>query len=69
MLFSTVLLNGVKGVGTIELNLVAEKKIHTFIGENGVGKTKLLESLFQVLLGSHTTLPLLKIIYYRIQIH
>lgn len=53
MVFSKIKLDGVKGVGTIELNLSPEKKVHTFIAENGVGKTKLLESLFQILLGSH----------------
>ncbi|MDD5214358.1 MAG: AAA family ATPase [Methylococcales bacterium] len=53
MVFSKIKLEGVKGVGTIELNLSPEKKVHTFIAENGVGKTKLLESLFQILLGSH----------------
>lgn len=53
MVFSKIKLEGVKGVGTIELNLSPEKKVYTFIAENGVGKTKLLESLFQILLGSH----------------
>jgi predicted ATP-binding protein involved in virulence len=52
-MFSKVKLEGVKGVGTIELNLSPEKKVHTFIAENGVGKTKLLESLFQILLVSY----------------
>ena len=60
MSFSEILFNNVKGVGSIELKLVAEKKVHAFIGENGVGKTKLLESLFQVLLGSHSILTSLK---------
>jgi predicted ATP-binding protein involved in virulence len=53
MSFSDILLEGVKGVGTIQLTLNAEKNVHTFIGENGIGKTKLLESLCQLLLGSH----------------
>ncbi len=53
MVFSKIKLEGVKGVGTIELNLSPEKKVHTFIAENGLGKTKLLESLFQIFLGSH----------------
>lgn len=47
---SIVLLEGVKGVGKIELNLSENKNVYTFIGENGVGKTKLLESLFQLFL-------------------
>lgn len=53
MVFSKIKLEGVKGVGTIELNLSPEKKVYTFIAENGVGKTKLLESLFQIFLGTH----------------
>lgn len=53
MMFSKIKLEGVKGVGMIELNLSPERKVHTFIAENGVGKTKLLESLFQIILGSH----------------
>lgn len=36
----------VKGVGTIEVNLPPNQQVYTFIGENGVGKTKFLESLF-----------------------
>ncbi len=52
MSFSELTLGGVKGVGTIELTLDPDKNVHTFIGENGVGKTKLLESMFQMFLGS-----------------
>ena len=59
MFFSKIQLEGVKGVGTIKLDLTPEKKVHTFIGENGVGKTKLLESLFQVFLSSHQLLKTL----------
>ena len=55
-MFSKIQLQGVKGVGTIALNLSPEKRVHTFIAENGVGKTKLLESLFQIFLGSHKLL-------------
>ncbi|WP_204319051.1 hypothetical protein [Pelistega ratti] len=40
----------VKGVGTIDLTTIHPKqRVYTFIGENGIGKTKLLESLFSVL--------------------
>jgi predicted ATP-binding protein involved in virulence len=56
MNFSKIRLEGVRGVGTIALNLSPEKRVHTFIAENGVGKTKLLESLFQTFLGSHQLL-------------
>lgn len=41
---------GVKGVGSITLNLQASQQVYAFIGENGVGKTKFLESLFATLL-------------------
>lgn len=50
------LLNGlvrfeeVKGVGTMEVDFVPNQRVYTFIGANGVGKTKLLECLFTVLL-------------------
>lgn len=43
-------LEDVRGVGTMELNLVPGKQAYVFIGTNGVGKTKLLEALFQTLL-------------------
>lgn len=42
----------VKGVGTIEVNLPPNQQVYTFIGENGVGKTKFLECLFTTLLFS-----------------
>ncbi|MCT8623634.1 ATP-binding protein, partial [Glaesserella parasuis] len=40
----------VKGVGTIEVELFPNQRVYTFIGENGIGKTKFLESLFAMLL-------------------
>lgn len=40
----------VKGVGTIEVELFPNQRVYTFIGENGIGKTKFLESLFAILL-------------------
>lgn len=40
-------------MGKIELDLLPDERIYTFIGENGIGKTKLLESLFTVLSFSH----------------
>lgn len=51
-----VSIDGVKGVGSIQLSLSDGVKVYTFIGENGIGKTKLLESLFQILLSSHQAL-------------
>ena len=49
MKFSHLEFKGVKGVGSIEVDFTPDKRIHAFIGENGVGKTKLLEALFQSL--------------------
>lgn len=43
-------LEGVKGVGTIQLNLEPQQQVYCLIGTNGVGKTKLLERLFLNLL-------------------
>lgn len=43
-------LEGVKGVGTIQLQLEPQQQVYCLIGTNGVGKTKLLESLFQEVL-------------------
>ncbi|QTR53231.1 AAA family ATPase [Thiothrix unzii] len=46
-------LDDVQGVGTIELNLDPGKQAYVFIGANGVGKTKLLESLFNKIKRQH----------------
>lgn len=62
LLNGVVRFEGVKGVGTIEVDFVPNQRVYTFIGANGVGKTKLLECLFTVLLLSssymqkHTTI-------------
>lgn len=50
LLNGVVRFEGVKGVGTIQVNFVPNQRVYTFIGANGVGKTKLLECLFTVLL-------------------
>lgn len=42
-----ITIEGLKGVGNVELNLMPNQRVYTFIGSNGVGKTKLLEALFQ----------------------
>ncbi len=47
MKFSHLEFKNVKGVGSIEVNFTPDKRVHAFIGENGVGKTKFLEALFQ----------------------
>jgi len=46
-------LDDVQGVGTIELDLDPSKQAYVFIGANGVGKTKLLESLFNNIKTQH----------------
>jgi predicted ATP-binding protein involved in virulence len=50
MTFSHLQFKDVTGVGSIEVDFTPKKRVHTFIGENGVGKTKLLETLFQFLI-------------------
>ena len=47
MKLTKITFEGVKGVGSIQLDLSSEQQVFTFIGVNGIGKTKLLESLFQ----------------------
>jgi predicted ATP-binding protein involved in virulence len=56
--FSNIQLESVRGVGRICLKLDRTSKVHVFIGENGIGKTKLLESLFQFFLSSSKSLVL-----------
>lgn len=56
LLNGVVRFEGVKGVGTIQVNFVPNQRVYTFIGANGVGKTKLLECLFTVLFLSHETI-------------
>ncbi|OOF61557.1 AAA family ATPase [Rodentibacter sp. Ppn85] len=46
----------VRGVGTMELDFLPEQRVYTLIGENGVGKTKFLESWFSVLLLSSNSI-------------
>ncbi|OOF59697.1 AAA family ATPase [Rodentibacter myodis] len=44
---------GVKGIERLSINLDPNSKINVFIGNNGVGKTKALECLYQSLLFSN----------------
>jgi predicted ATP-binding protein involved in virulence len=48
-----ITIKGLKGVGNVELNLMPNQRVYTFIGSNGVGKTKVLEALFQGEFFSH----------------
>ncbi|WP_298046310.1 AAA family ATPase [uncultured Cardiobacterium sp.] len=47
---SPITFHEVRGIGTIELNLQPNQRVYTLIGENGIGKTKLLECLFTLML-------------------
>ncbi|MFI0399804.1 MAG: AAA family ATPase [Thiolinea sp.] len=53
MLGTNITFTGVRGVGTVNLDLQPGQQVYTFIGVNGVGKTKTLEALFQFLLSSN----------------
>lgn len=48
-----ITIEGLKGVGKVALALQDEQRVYTLIGVNGVGKTKTLEALFQVLFFSN----------------
>ena len=41
-------IEGLTGIGQVELELDADRPACVFLGENGVGKTKLLEALHLV---------------------
>ncbi|MEN9434678.1 MAG: hypothetical protein RLZZ422_2267 [Pseudomonadota bacterium] len=45
--------DGLIGVGSVELKLEPDQRVYALIGVNGVGKTKTLEALFQLLLLRH----------------
>lgn len=50
---STYEFSGVKGIERLSINLDPNSKINVFIGNNGIGKTKALECLYQSLLFSN----------------
>lgn len=54
---------GLTGVGKVQLDLEPNQQIYTFIGANGVGKTKTLEALFQVLFFSHELIGKANIVF------
>ena len=57
MLGGKIRFEGLRGVGTVELDLMPNQRVYTLIGTNGVGKTKTLEALFQVLFLQNPAVP------------
>lgn len=47
-------IEALKGVGDVQVELVADRHAYVLIGENGIGKTKTLEALFQCLFFNHS---------------
>lgn len=39
-------IKGLRGVGSVELNLRSDQRVYTLFGTNGIGKTKCLEALY-----------------------
>lgn len=48
-------IQALRGVGDVELDLTDNQRVYSIIGENGIGKTKLLEALFQFVIYQHDT--------------
>lgn len=48
-----IAIKDLKGVGDVELNLDSNQRVFTFLGENGIGKTKILEQLAYQLWKDH----------------
>jgi predicted ATPase len=48
-----VTLDGLRGVGRVELRFAPGQRVYTLFGQNGVGKTKCLEALYLLLLSSN----------------
>jgi len=55
-LLSTLDIEGLTGVGTAHLQFDPNQQLTVWIGPNGVGKTKVLEAVFQFLLFSHRSM-------------
>ncbi|MDR0439543.1 MAG: hypothetical protein LBI59_00945, partial [Candidatus Accumulibacter sp.] len=52
-LLTKVFIEGLLGVGDVELNFAPGQRVHVLFGENGIGKTKCLEALYLNLLRSN----------------
>lgn len=49
-MLNQVTIEGLRGVGRVELDFDPSKRVRTLFGSNGVGKTKCLEAIYQTLL-------------------
>jgi predicted ATPase len=49
-MLTDVTIEGLRGVGRVELRFAPEQRVYVLFGANGVGKTKCLEALYQFLL-------------------
>ena len=49
-MFDAITLEGLRGVGRVELKFQPGSRVRTLFGANGVGKTKCLEAIYQWLL-------------------
>lgn len=52
-MLTDVTIEGLRGVGRVELRFVPDRRVYTLFGANGVGKTKCLEAIYQFLLASN----------------
>ena len=52
-MFDAITLEGLRGVGRVELRFEPGSRVRTLFGANGVGKTKCLEAIYQWLLITH----------------
>jgi predicted ATP-binding protein involved in virulence len=52
-MLTDVTIEGLRGVGRVELSFAPEQRAYVLFGANGVGKTKCLEALYQFLLASN----------------
>jgi predicted ATP-binding protein involved in virulence len=49
-MLTDVTIEGLRGVGNVELHFAPAQRVYTLFGPNGVGKTKCLEAIYQFLL-------------------
>ncbi|MDR1855531.1 MAG: ATP-binding protein [Azoarcus sp.] len=49
-MLTDVTIEGLRGVGRVELHFAPEQRVYVLFGKNGIGKTKCLEAIYQFLL-------------------